>query len=296
MKIKFQNIFYLLLALIATACACASGNNELQKEIAQIIHAKQATVGVAVIHEKDTILVNNEKHYPMQSVYKFHLALAVLHEVDKGNLSLEQPVFITKEELLPDTYSPLREKYPEGNVEVPLKEILQYTVSQSDNNGCDILFRLVGGTNNVQHYIRNTGIENSNIVATEAEMHRNWDTQFSNWSTPLATALLLEKFYRRELLSDSSYTFLWNTMAETSTGAKRLKGLLPVGTTVAHKTGSGPTQDGITSACNDAGIVQLPDDSHFSIVVFITNSKETSEDNERIIAEITKACWNYFCK
>ena len=82
----------------------------------------------------------------MQSVYKYPLALAILNQVDKGIFSLEQKIHIKKEDLLPDTWSPLRKKYPDGNADITLDELLNITVSQSDNNGCDILFRLIGGT------------------------------------------------------------------------------------------------------------------------------------------------------
>ena len=65
---------------------------------------------------------------------------------------------------------------------------------------------------------------------------------------------------------------------------------------VAHKTGwSGTNKEtGITAAVNDIGIVFLPDNNNFFISVFITDSKENAEVNEKIIADISKATWDYF--
>jgi beta-lactamase class A/beta-lactamase class A VEB len=85
-------------------------------------------------------------------------------------------------------------------------------------------------------------------------------------------------------------------MKETSTGANRLKGQLPQGTVVAHKTGtSGMNRaTGITAAVNDIGIVFLRDRRHFFISVFVTNSKENAEINEKIIADVAKAAWDHF--
>ena len=83
-------------------------------------------------------------------------------------------------------------------------------------------------------------------------------------------------------------------MAETSTGTNRLKGLLPKGTEVAHKTGSSGQEDGLTAAFNDVGIVKLPNGKHYAIAVFITDSKEDDENNAAIIAEISKAVWDYY--
>jgi hypothetical protein len=44
----------------------------------------------------------------MQSVFKMHIALAALSEVDKGNISLKEQVAVREAELLPDLWSPLR--------------------------------------------------------------------------------------------------------------------------------------------------------------------------------------------
>jgi hypothetical protein len=48
-------------------------------------------------------------------------------------------------------------------------------------------------------------------------------------------------------------------MTESIPGAKRLKGELPAGTVVAHKTGTGGTRNGITSPTNDIGIIPVAD-------------------------------------
>ena len=77
-------------------------------------------------------------------------------------------------------------------------------------------------------------------------------------------------------------------MSRTRTGAERIKGLLPKGTPVAHKTG---TAGGIA---NDVGYVTLPDGRRFAIAVF-TNSNETSvSDRDRAIAEISRMLFDYF--
>ena len=71
---------------------------------------------------------------------------------------------------------------------------------------------------------------------------------------------------------------------------------MPEDTIVAHKTGSSGVNKttGITAAVNDIGIVFLPNGEHFFISVFVTESKESAETNERIIADIAKVTWDYF--
>lgn len=289
-------MFFTRLIFFLFTSVVVAQKEKLRNEILKIRQSKNADMGISIagIEDLDTLSVNGQKHYPMQSVYKFHLALAVLHEVDQGKLSLDQKIKIGKNELAPDTWSPIREKFPNGTT-LTLAEILKYTVSQSDNTGCDILFTLVGGTKTVNDYFQINRFKDISIVATEAEMHKDWEVQFSNWTTPCETSNLLKAFYERKLLSAENNDFLWKIMSETSTGQNRIKGQLPEGTIVAHKTGSsGTNEKGITAAVNNIGIVTLPNGKHFSISVFVSNSSENMETNEKIIADITKLAWDYF--
>lgn len=266
----------------------------LQQKMENIIKGKRADVGVSVLYlgNKKSISVNGDRHYPMQSVYKFHLALAVLHLVDKGQFRLDEKIFIKKIDLLPNTWSPLRDKFPDGNVSLPLSELIKFTVSWSDNNGCDILFRLLGGPDKVHQFIAGLGIKDFAIVGTEEDMHKDDKVQFRNWSTPKSVNTLLEKFCTGKVLKKNTTAFLMKIMEETTTGSNKIKGMLPAGTVVAHKTGSsGMNKEGITTASNDVGIVTLRSGKKMLISVFVSMSKENEEVNDRIIAELAKAAW-----
>jgi len=276
----------------------AQTTDALRQKIQQIVSTKNAIVGVSIIGNdgKDTISFNGEKHYPMQSVFKFHIALAVLSQIDKGKFSLDQKIEIQKKDLIPNLYSPIREDYPNGAT-LPISKILEYTVSSSDNVGCDVLLRLIGGPKIVENYFVKNHIKAVSIKVNEQQQQADWDLQFKNWTTPKAANETLVKFYnnKKKLLSQKSYDFIWKTMRETETGVNRLKGQLPKGTIVAHKTGSsGVNKDGFTAAVNDIGIIFMPNGKYFFISVFVTDSKENADINEKIIADIAKETWNYF--
>lgn len=289
--------FFGIIGIILISSSAFAQKDSLKQKIEEIISTKKADVGISIygIESKDSLSINGNKHYPMQSVFKFHIALKILNLVDNGKLMLQQKVFIKKSDLLPNTWSPIREDYPEGNINLPLSEILKYTVSQSDNNGCDILLNLIGGPKIVNDYIHNLGIKDISIQANEEEMHKDWNIQFLNWTTPNAASDLLLLFFKKKILSKSSFDFLWKIMTETTTGKNAIKGQLPEGTLVAHKTGSSGVNDhGITAAANDIGIVKLPNGKHFIISIFVSNSKENFEANQKIISDIAKAAWDYF--
>jgi beta-lactamase class A len=289
---KIHNILILLI-LFCSQLTFAQLESARTK-IEEIIKQTKGKVGIAVmdLENKDTLTVNDNYCYPMQSVFKFPLALYVLNQVDKGNLSLEQKIHLSKENLHPKTWSPLREKYKDGDVDVSLDEIIKNTVAWSDNNGCDILFKLAGGTDKVNQYIKSLGIDGISIVANEETMHKDWNVQYKNCSNPFSMSKLLYKFRKDSILSASSTDFLWNIMFSTVTGAERLKGELPEGTKVAHKTGSSGVNDGIAAATNDIGIVTLPNGKQYAIVVFVSDSPDNEKTRDKIIANISKAVWD----
>jgi beta-lactamase class A len=301
-----KKILYLSLILLSFACSSPepktapsdkeeTAKTALVQQLEHLIAAHDGKVGVAVLglEDRDTVLVHNDHHYPTLSVYKFPLAMAVFHAIDEGKLSLEQRVHIRQEDIR-NTWSPLREQYPDGNVDITVRELLKYTVSQSDNNTCDVLFRLMGGTKNVDAYIHSLGVKQMAIAATEAEMS-DWNVQYENWSEPLAMVQLRDILYTQHPLSDSGKALLLQLMTETENSPKRIVGQLPEGTVVAHKTGTSDTNEaGLTAAANDAGIITLPNGKHVAIAVFVSDTYKSAEENERLIAAISKAVFDHF--
>jgi beta-lactamase class A len=107
---------------------------------------------------------------------------------------------------------------------------------------------------------------------------------------------LLRVFHRGAGLSPASRDLLLRLMQESVPGAQRIKGLLPQGTLVAHKTGTSGTVNGVTAATNDVGIVTLPDGRHMAVVVFVSDSKGTLAAREGVIARMARAGYAYWAR
>lgn len=286
--------FILLICLLPTLL-CAQNRN-LEAQLRQAIEGKKAEIGIAVIIDgKDTVTVNNDIHYPLMSVFKFHQALALADFMGREKQPLNTRLAISKCDLKQNTYSPLRDKYPGGGIEMSVAELLEYTLQLSDNNACDILFRYQGGTEAVDNYIHSLGITDCVITATEDEMHQDISRCYQNWSTPLAAAELLELFRKKTLFADEYKEFIYQTMVECETGKDRLVAPLQnKGITIGHKTGTGDRNaKGQQIGCNDIGFVLLPDGHSYSIAVFVKDSEESDSENSKIIAEISRIVYEY---
>ena len=282
-----------LFTCIATVVR-AQQMSELENRIDSLLNGKKATVGIAVWTDKgDMLRYNDHVHFPLLSVFKFHVALAVLDKMDKQSISLDSIVSIKASQMPPNTYSPLRKKFPDQDFTITLRELMQYSISQSDNNACDILIEYAGGIGHIHQYIRKLGINDFNLSETEDSMHRNPPKAYSNWSTPSEMVRLLKMADEKDLFAPVYRDFLWKTMTETATGSNKLKGLLPSNTVVGHKTGSSDRNlKGVKMADNDAGVVIMPGGKKYYIAVFVTDSSETDEENAAIIAHISRMVYD----
>lgn len=293
-----KKMLFLISVSVISIQIHAQSIERLRKEIQQIIASKNATVGISIknIEDKDTLSINGNSMMPMMSVFKFHIALAVLDQVDKGKLKLNQKFFIKKEDLLPGTWSPIQEEFPNGNIDLTLDQLLKYTVSHSDNNGCDILLRILGGTEPVQKFINQQGIKDFIIQVNEQQMS-NWDNLYLNVTTPIATTALLEKFYNGKVLKENTSQYLYQIMTETSRGLTWMKAGLPDHTELAHRTGISSTNENkLRAAMNDVGIFKLPNGKHIILSVYLKNITEERTDTEKLIADIARTTYNYYSK
>ena len=268
--------------------------DSLRAAIASYIASQPADVGVAVyaIEDGDTLSVNGDKQFSLMSVTKFPQALALLKLVDEGKASMAKPLTFTPEHLTQRTASTLKTDHPQSTFELSIPEVLRYAVGQSDNISSNVMFDAEGGPEGVTQYLRGIGVNEITIGAT----YRNGNELVKkNLGSPKAVAELLKKFHSDKLLSDSSQQLLWKTMVESLPGADRIKGQLPAGTIVAHKTGTAGTDaEGRIIALNDAGIIVLPNGKHLAIACFVGNSKLDANASAAIIATISKMVWDEF--
>ena len=292
---KTKRLILLLFILFPAYVLAGNRFQELYTNIHQFISQQKAEVGVAIIADgKDTVTVENNRRYPLMSVFKLHQALAVGDYCKRHQISFDTLLTVDSTDLQPNTYSPLRDRAPHGG-KFSLKQLMEYTLHLSDNNACDILFDYIGGPKTTDKYVRSLGITDFSITQTERDMHESTDNVWLNWTKPSAAALLLETFLQNPMFDKNQKFFLERAMADASTGKDKLKAGLPDDVLLGHKTGSSDRNEyGIKVADNDMGFVVLPNGQYYTIAVFVMNSQETDKTNARLIADISKVVYNYF--
>ena len=271
---------------------------ELERAFAEIAKDSQGRVGVyaRVIETGESAELNADERFAMQSVVKVPISMAVMQKVAAGELERDAKFKVGTDELVPSgMHSPFRDKNPNGG-EATVEELIELAVSVSDGTAADVLQRVAGGAEGVQSYIDSLGIEAMKVRYTHKEFSNNNERQYQNWATPKAVVQLLDSLWKQKAVSepgaDAKELLLLRFMYDTPTGPNRLKGMLPQGTSVAHKTGTSGTVDGVTAATNDVGIITTPDNRHIIVAVFVGDSRADEKARDAVIARLAKAAWD----
>ena len=281
-------------AIIVLCSTTAFAESTLQQQIRSLAAAAQGTVSVACSLPGSNLNCDLNPHArpPMQSVFKLPLAVVALHQVERGALALDQPVsFLPSDVIHPKPYSPLQDRYPEAGSDVPLRELLRLAVSLSDNTAADVVLRVIGGPAVVNAYLESIGVAGFHLQDNEQDLHHDEQLQYRNWFEPAAAVQLLHLLSDRSPLSAEHKRILLEWMQSSPTGADRIKGDLPAGTVVMHKTGSSDRVSGITAATNDIGLITLPDGRRLAIAIFVSDSTAGDARRDEVIAHIAAAAY-----
>ncbi len=269
---------------------------DLRQKFDHIAAVTGGRVGVSavLIETGEHTALHGDQPFFMASVVKFPVALRVLQLVDQGELSLDQKVPVSRGDLAPGV-TVLGGTFKAG-AEYSVRDLLNYMIDASDNTACDLLMKLSGGPAGVMSRMQALGIVGIRVDRTEKQIaaadhasRARFLKDARDTSTPDAMAALLAKFAHGETLTPASTAVLRDMMEHATTFPNRLKGLLPPGTVVAHKTGTwGP------AATNDVGVITLPGGRHIAIAVFTNGSKKDDDAVAHAIAEIGRVAYDHW--
>jgi beta-lactamase class A len=268
---------------------------ELEKRLKEICDRANGTVGLSVVHIQSgkRISINGQSRLPLYSVFKLPLAIAVLKDVEENRLQLDQKIHVTPAETVAGV--PGNTALWQKPVDFTIAELIELSISRSDNTSTDKLLQLVGGPMKVTERLRSLGFQNLDIHSTAAEFVKTRANPNVGSSDDLAN--LLVQLHHGKILQPSHQNLLIGFMQRATTGLHRLRGDLPAGTLVADKTGSGEKDEttGTAKATNDVGIISLPSArGHLAMAVLVSESRLSDAAQEKLIAELARAAYDAY--
>jgi beta-lactamase class A len=302
------------------------GLARLAREIERLADASGGVMGVGALHLESgrAVVLNGGQRFPMASSYKVPIAVQLLTRVDRGEIRLDSMIALRPGDIHPGS-GMLSELLDDPGLALSLRNLLELMLLISDNSATDVVLRTAGGGTAVTRRMRELGADDIRVdrptVALIADFvgvrglspdhdvtigqyraaaravtpagrdsaATAFDRDPRDTATPGAMLSLLATVWRGAALSPGSTALLLDIMTRSTTGAGRIRGVLPTDVDVAHKTGT------IGGTTNDVGILTLPDDAgHVAAVLFVKESTRPVEERERAIAHVARAIYDYF--
>jgi len=262
--------------------------------------------------------MNATQQFPMASVYKLPIAIAVLQRIDRDELSLTDEVTLDVDDYHAG-HSPIADEANGKPISITIGRLVERMVSESDNSAVDYLLKHIVPPADVRAMFAGLGVKGIDVSRPEAMitgqilnegdvietramyaarvkamtkkdedegLKKFWNDK-RDTSTPAGMADLLAKLYQHKVgLGAESEEILMRYLRGTVTGKDRIRAGIPQDASVAHKTGTMP------GTLNDVGIVTTPDEKHHIVIAVFTKwSKKSEEERAKVVAELAKTAY-----
>lgn len=137
------------------------------------LYASNLDSGRTLTHRADQI-------FAMCSTFKGYAAARVLQLAERGEISLDNRVFVDADALVPN--SPVTET--RAGAEMTLAELCQAALQRSDNTAANLLLKTIGGPAAVTAFARSVGDERTRLDRWEVELNSAIPGDPRDTSTP----------------------------------------------------------------------------------------------------------------
>ena len=296
----------------------------LQSRLETLAGAYGEEVGLAVTDVATgwTAGVDADRPYPQQSVSKLWVAIAVMRAVDEGRINPDAVVTLGEADRSV-FFQPVAYRIGPGGYQTTVSDLLRRALVESDNAANDRLMRELGGPDGVALALQEMGLTGVKVGAFERDLQAltaglvwqpdygiGWNFQAAREALPRATrqaaldaylaapldgaapgeiTAALAALSRGELLSAASTARVLDWMAQARTGPRRLKGGLPGGWSIAHKTGTGQDFAGASVGINDVGLLTAPDGRVYAVAVMMRRTWKPVPERLAFMQSVTQA-------
>lgn len=296
----------------------------LQARLNELTAAYGEEVGVAVtdVSEGWTAGIDRDRPYPQQSVSKLWVAITVMKAVDEGRIDLNGWVTLTDQDRSV-FFQPVSYNIGKAGYTTQISALLRRALVESDNAANDKLMREMGGPDAVGAELERMGLTRVKVGAYERDLQAKtagliWQADYGvGWNfqaarqalpradraaamaayladpldgaSPAGITTTLAALSRGELLSPESTATLLTLMHSARTGPRRLKGGLPQGWSIAHKTGTGQDYEGAAIGINDVGLLTAPDGRTYAVAVMMRQTWKPVPERLAFMQSVTRA-------
>lgn len=289
-------LFLTALFIITFANASSLPDNNVNQIQADIVQKKLATleasfggkIGVYAINTGNNEVIEHRgsELFPVQSTMKLIAVSALLKQSVSNKNLLQEKIHYTKKDLI--YWHPITGKYLASGL--TLVVLAEAAMSYSDNPAANLIIKKLGGPESVTDFARSIGNNSFHVSHYEGDLNSNPNTNADN-ATPKDMAISLQKLTLGNILAQPQKTWLVTWMINNTTGNNRIRAGVPIGFTVADKTGSGDY-----GIANDIGVIWSSQCKPIVLAIYTLQSTQDAKKHEDIVASTTSIVLNELAK
>ncbi|NLH39126.1 MAG: serine hydrolase [Elusimicrobia bacterium] len=222
---------------------------------------------------------NSDRLFRSASLIKFPIMIAVMNKVEKKEISFDDKLEIRDKNRVAGGSL----MWAKNGTKLSLLEVIYRMITESDNTATKLLIDHFG----IEYFessFRQMGLAYTNITP-EGMSLTSGRVGRENYTTPREMAYLLEKIYRKEMVSKSMSEMMMDILKRNKSSSRLRKGI-PLSWEVGHKTGL------LRKSCSDVGIVFSPNGDY--ILAVLIDNVPTYRSGKNFISNIAKITSEYY--
>lgn len=275
--IFFISIFFGITSSFAENQSVATEN--VQKALDNLEKSFSGKIGVYAMDTNNNQIIAHraDELFPMQSTLKFMVAAALLQKSNTDHNLLQQKIQYSKNDLT--AWNPIAIQHVHTGM--TLEALAEAAVSYSDNAAANLLIKKLGGPLAITKFAHSIGNTSFQVEHYEGNLNSNPENNQDS-VTPQDMALSIQKLLLGDGLAAQQKKLLLNWMQNNTTGYKRIRAGVPLGWTVADKTGSGDY-----GVANDVGLVWFPGCKPVILAIYTVRNDPKAKYRDDIAASVT---------
>ena len=273
----------------ANTLPLTNNTKQTQAKLAKLERSFDGRIGVYAINtaNNEIIQYRSNERFPVQSTMKLIGVSALFKQSNINKNLLQETIHYTKNDLM--YWNPITGKYLTSGM--TLEALSEAAISYSDNPAMNLIMKRLGGPKAVTEFAHSIGNKTFNVEHYEGNLNSNPKNE-QDTSTPKDMAISVQKLtLGNDVLTQSQQAKLLTWMKDDTVGYKRIRAGVPIGFTVADKTGSGDY-----GIANDIGIVWSPACKPIVLAIYTARNKQDAKSRDDIVATTTNILLDEFAK
>ena len=259
---------------------------ELTADIESLEDEFEARVGVSAVDTADGTTVGHraDERFGFASSLKVFAVAELLDRTSPEEL--DKRVTWTQADVDTAGWTPVTEKHVDDGL--PLEDIAEATLRESDNAAMNLVLDELGGPDGLDSALEEAGDATTEVVDEEPDLNDIDGDSPDNTTTPEAFTTDLQGLLEPDRLSIDDRDLLLEWMSDNETGDPLIRAGAPEGWTVQDKSGH---SDAIQ---NDIAVVTPPDEEPIVLTVLTEADDPDSEDGPALVEAVAEAVLDEF--